>query len=46
MQTLLDPATGAGWTNISASAINNLGQIVGTGIHNGQSRAFLMTPLP
>jgi uncharacterized membrane protein len=56
LQTLLDPATGAGWTitsasainnsRPSASAINNLGQIVGTGIHNGQSRAFLMTPLP
>jgi uncharacterized membrane protein len=46
MQTLLDPATGAGWTITTFSAINNLGQIVGTGIHNGQSHAFLMTPLP
>jgi uncharacterized membrane protein len=46
LQTLHDPATGAGWTITTASAINNLGQIVGTGIHNGQTRAFLMTPLP
>jgi uncharacterized membrane protein len=46
LQTVLDPVTGAGWTITSFSAINNLGQIVGTGVHNGQSRAFLMTPLP
>ena len=32
------------WTQISPKAINNLGQIVGTGRHNGKLAAFLMTP--
>lgn len=45
LQSLLEPVTGAGWTITSASAINNLGQIVGSGVHNGQARAFLLTPL-
>jgi uncharacterized membrane protein len=45
LQTVLDPTTGAGWTLSAAAAINNLGQIAGTGVHNGQSRAFLMTPV-
>jgi probable HAF family extracellular repeat protein len=30
---------------LSANAINNLGQIAGFGAHNGQTRAFLMTPI-
>lgn len=34
----------SGWTIYIASAINDAGQIAGTGLHNGQSRAFLMTP--
>ncbi len=45
LQSLLEPATGAGWSIIGASAINNSGQIVGTGTHNGQTRAFLLTPI-
>lgn len=45
LRSLLDPVTGAGWSITSVAAINNLGQIVGTGIHNGQSRAFLLTPV-
>jgi uncharacterized membrane protein len=45
LQSLLD-ASGAGWTLTSAAAINNRGQIVGTGLYNGQPRSFLMTPLP
>lgn len=45
LQTLLDPATAAGWTIPSISAINNLGQITGSGVLNGQTRALLLTPL-
>lgn len=32
------------WTQICPKAINNLGQIVGYGRHNGKLAAFLMTP--
>ena len=32
------------WTQIRPKAINNLGQIVGYGKHNGKLAAFLMTP--
>jgi len=32
------------WAISNITAINNLGQIVGTGYHNGQQRAFIMTP--
>jgi len=36
----------AGWTSLgNASAINNAGQIVGWGVHNGLTRAFLLTPV-
>jgi len=45
VQTVLDPATGAGWTISTTSAINNQGQIVGLGVHNGQNRAYLLTPM-
>jgi uncharacterized membrane protein len=45
LQSLLDPASGAGWTITGISAINNLGQIAGTATHNGQSTAFVMTPM-
>ena len=34
----------SGWTLKYANAINNVGQIVGTGTHDGQTRAFLLTP--
>jgi len=36
----------AGWSNITVSDINNLGQISGTGIIGGEKRAFLLTPVP
>lgn len=36
----------SGWVLVNASAINNAGQIVGTGRVNGgsQSQGFLLTP--
>jgi uncharacterized membrane protein len=37
--------TGSGWVLTSASAIDDAGQIAGTGLHNGQPRAFLLTPV-
>jgi probable HAF family extracellular repeat protein len=43
LNTLLPP--GSGWTLTRAAAINDRGQIVGTGIHDGHVRAFLLTPL-
>jgi probable HAF family extracellular repeat protein len=36
----------SGWTLLQAGAINNLGQITGFGIHNGNYRGFLLTPTP
>jgi len=35
---------GSGWTLIEAESINSDGQIVGYGITNGQTHAFLLTP--
>jgi probable HAF family extracellular repeat protein len=35
---------GSGWKLLQACGINNSGQISGFGIHNGQIRAFLLTP--
>lgn len=34
----------SGWDLMVAYGINDAGQIVGTGTHNGQSRPFLLTP--
>ena len=34
----------ADWALMEARAIDNLGQIAGTGIINGQEHAFLLTP--
>ena len=34
----------SGWTLTGARDINDRGQIIGTGIHNGEQRAFLLTP--
>jgi probable HAF family extracellular repeat protein len=34
----------SGWTNLNATGINDLGQIVGQGTYDGQQVAFLMTP--
>lgn len=36
--------TGSGWVLTSAVAVNDSGQIVGVGLHNGEFRAFLLTP--
>ena len=36
---------GVGWLLTEATGINDLGQIVGTGTFNGESRAFLLTPV-
>ncbi len=36
--------SGSGWTLQAANGINDRGQIVGTGLHNGHQRAFLLTP--
>ena len=35
---------GSGWELIFAEGINDNGQIVGLGMHNGQERGFLLTP--
>ena len=35
---------GSGWTLSLAIGINDAGQIAGAGFHNGQQRAFLLTP--
>jgi len=38
-------AADSGWALVSAEAINRRGQIVGFGVINGQTHAFLLTPL-
>jgi probable HAF family extracellular repeat protein len=35
---------GSGWTLETANAINDAGQIVGQGTHNGETHAYLLTP--
>ena len=41
----LTAAAGAAeWALLSATDINDLGQIAGVGVHDGQPRAFLLTP--
>jgi probable HAF family extracellular repeat protein len=43
---LLDPASGQGWSQFfEAAGINDLGQIVGEGVYNGQITGFVMTPV-
>jgi len=37
-------SSGSGWTLNVVTGINNAGQICGSGLHNGQSRDFLLTP--
>jgi probable HAF family extracellular repeat protein len=46
LNALLDPADAAVWTLTDARAINDPGQIVGTGSIKGRTRAFLLTPVP
>jgi probable HAF family extracellular repeat protein len=36
--------TGSGWQLLEAYGINNVGQIVGEGLLNGQAHAFLLDP--
>lgn len=43
LNTLIPP--GQGWLLQSATAINNVGQIVGTGLLNNQPHGFLLTPV-
>jgi uncharacterized membrane protein len=44
LNTLIDQSSG--WILKEARSINNNGWIVGQGVHNGQTRAFLLTPEP
>ena len=44
LQSALD-ASGAGWDLSVIYHINNKGQIVGSGFHNGQFRAYVLTPV-
>jgi probable HAF family extracellular repeat protein len=37
---------GLGWSLVRATDINESGQIIGSGIYNGQAQAFLLTPVP
>lgn len=46
LQTALDPITGAGVVLTEVKALNNAGQVVGTALVNGQTRAVLLTPTP
>jgi uncharacterized membrane protein len=47
MRTLTDlVGIQSGWTFSGASAINDAGEITGAGVLNGQSRGFLLTPIP
>jgi uncharacterized membrane protein len=45
LATALDPLTSAGWSALQLNELNDLGQIVGTGLFQGQSRAFLLSPM-
>ncbi|MCC7085447.1 MAG: hypothetical protein IT427_10610 [Pirellulales bacterium] len=42
---LLDPVSGQGWILNELSDLNNQGQIVGTGWHNGVLSAYVLTPV-
>ena len=44
LNTLIAP--NSGWVLNSANAINDHGEITGTGIFDGQPRAYLLTPVP
>ncbi len=43
LNTMLDD-TGSGWVLVEARAINDVGQIVGTGVFGGATHGFLLTP--
>ncbi|MDO9310518.1 MAG: PEP-CTERM sorting domain-containing protein [Nitrosomonas sp.] len=44
--SLLAPVITAGWTSLVAVSINNNGQMVGHGFHNGHTEAFLLSYTP
>jgi probable HAF family extracellular repeat protein len=44
LNSLIDPHLG--WALLSAQAINDAGQITGTGYVGGEYRAYLLTPVP
>ncbi|NBQ67566.1 MAG: PEP-CTERM sorting domain-containing protein [Nitrosomonadaceae bacterium] len=44
--SLLSSVVDAGWTDISVSANNDHGQIVGSGKLHGNTQAFLLSPFP
>jgi probable HAF family extracellular repeat protein len=44
LNDLIDPA--GGWRLLYATAINNAGQIVGAGVHEGREMAFRLDPNP
>jgi probable HAF family extracellular repeat protein len=46
LNSVLEPISGRNWILYTASAINDGGQIVGTGLLSGSQRAFLLTPVP
>jgi hypothetical protein len=42
----LPEVAAAGWSSLLVAAINDAGQIAGTGFIGGQQRAFLLSPVP
>jgi probable HAF family extracellular repeat protein len=46
LNTFLAPQFAGSWTLLSATAINESGQIVGQGLINGAQHAYLLTPVP
>ncbi len=42
LASLLPPSSD--WSNLTGADINDRGEVVGTGTHNGQTRAFLLVP--
>ncbi|MET0350340.1 MAG: hypothetical protein ABW067_11170 [Rhizobacter sp.] len=45
LASVLDPLTSVGWSALQLNELNDLGQIVGTGLFQGESRAFLLSPM-
>lgn len=43
---LLPEIAAGGWSNLVVAAINDAGQIAGTGFIDGHQRAFLLAPIP
>lgn len=44
LNTAISPAAASDWTLLSATDINNAGQITGFGVLNGQAEGYLLTP--